>query len=176
MRVDVSRMGVIAGTFLILSLHVASQDLKFDHITTDNGLSQGTVNCVYQDSKGFIWIGTDDGLNLYDAYSFKVYKNNPDDSLSISGNVITDIEEDKNGNLWIGTRSNGLNFYHRNTDKFTRFQCDPSNPAALSANNIKQLYLDKQGNVIVATLGGGLDVINSKTNVIKTYHHNDSDN
>ena len=175
MRDDIPRMGIITSTFLLFSLTAVSQDFKFDHITTDNGLSQGTVNCVYQDSKGFIWIGTDDGLNLYDAYSFKIYKNNPDDSLSISGNVITDIEEDKAGNLWIGTRSNGLNFFNRNTDKFTRFVSNPSNPAALSANNVKQLYLDKQGNVIVGTLGGGLDVINSKTFAIKTYRHNNSD-
>lgn len=163
-------------TFLLFSINAVSQDFKFDHITTDNGLSQGTVNCVYQDSKGFIWIGTDDGLNLYDAYSFKVYKHNPDDSLTISGNVITDIKEDKDGNLWIGTRGNGLNYYNRRTDNFIHFQANLENSAALSANNIKQLYIDKQGNLVIGTLGGGLVVLNIKTKIFKVYHHIETDN
>ena len=107
---------------LSTSISLFSQGFKFDHITTEQGLSQATVNCVYQDKKGFIWIGTNDGLNRYDAYSFKVYKNNSDDSLSISGNNISAISEDSSFNLWITTRNNGLNCYNRKLDKFIRYQ------------------------------------------------------
>ena len=85
--------------FLFKSGALFSQEFKFDHITTANGLSQGTVNCIYQDKKGFIWIGTFDGLNRYDAYTFKVFKNNPNDTLSISGNNIVSIVEDSLSNL-----------------------------------------------------------------------------
>ncbi len=94
---------------------------EFDRISSTWGLSHDVVTCFFQDSKGFIWIGTVDGLNKYDGYSFMVFKNLPDDSASISGNVITAIAEDKTGNIWVGTKNSGLNRYNRSNNLFTCF-------------------------------------------------------
>lgn len=73
-----------------------------------DGMSQVSVNDMIRDSSGFIWIGTADGLNRYGGNIFKQYKNNPNDSLSLSGNYITKIVEGENGVIWIGTRGKGL--------------------------------------------------------------------
>lgn len=167
-----------AGILIIIfsiCLNAKSQEFKFDHLNTNDGLSQGTVNCVYQDKKGFVWIGTNDGLNRYDAYSFRVYKTNPNDTLSISGNAIVSIAEDSASNLWIATRNNGLNYYNRRKDIFIRYQHNPANNKSLSSNNLKRVVADRKGNVLVATLGGGLNVLDDKTGNFAVYKHSDSD-
>lgn len=162
--------------FFICPPLLFSQEFKFDHINTDQGLSQATVNCIYQDNKGFIWIGTNDGLNRYDAYSFKVYKNDPQDSLSISGNSIVSIAEDSSSNLWVATRNNGLNYYRRDKEVFIRFQHIEGNDATLSTDALKTVVADKKGNVLVGTLGGGLNVYNMAKNKFTCYKHNDANN
>ena len=160
---------------LSTSISLFSQGFKFDHITTEQGLSQATVNCVYQDKKGFIWIGTNDGLNRYDAYSFKVYKNNSDDSLSISGNNISAISEDSSFNLWITTRNNGLNCYNRKLDKFIRYQHN-QDKSSVSSNDLRDVLVDSKGNVLIGALGGGLTVFNPAKNEFVCYKHKDGDN
>src|SRR5947209_17940127 len=82
-----------------------NQSLKFEHIGIKEGLSQINVTCIKQDKRGFMWIGTRDGLNKYDGYKFTIYKYDPKDSNTISNNFIQDIIEDKDGNLWIATLS-----------------------------------------------------------------------
>lgn len=94
------------------------KDLKFDHFNTIQGLSKSNVYCIFQDSRGFIWIGTRDGLNRYDGYKFTIYKNNPEDPNSLSNNNIRQIIEDKDGNLWIGTWGGGLNIFDRKKKYF----------------------------------------------------------
>ena len=159
----------------IVFIPAYAQDYKFDHITTDNGLSQGVINCIFQDKEGFIWIGTNDGLNRYDAYSFKIYKNISDDSSSISGNIIVSIAEDSSSNLWIATRNDGLNFYNRKLDKFSRYQFDKNNYHSLSSNNIKKVFVDNRGNILIGTLGGGLNVFNTKHKTFTCYKHKKDD-
>src|SRR5436190_14882834 len=102
-------------TIVSVCLQVASltaicqkQNIRFEHLGIDQGLSQSNVICILQDSRGFMWFGTRDGLNKYDGYKFTVYKNNADDKNSISNNYIQDIKEGKNGCLWIATRGGGL--------------------------------------------------------------------
>src|SRR5919109_457632 len=75
--------------------------LRFDHITIEQGLSQSSVRVIFQDSRGFLWFGTEDGLNRYDGYNFKTYKPDPDVPSSLSDRWITSIVEDKDGYLWI---------------------------------------------------------------------------
>lgn len=90
---------------------------KFENISIKQGLSESMITCIFQDSRGFMWIGTQNGLNKYDGYKFTVFKNIPGDSFSLSNNYIRSIYEDANGFLWIGTE-NGLNRYNRYSDKF----------------------------------------------------------
>ncbi|MBC8181906.1 response regulator [candidate division KSB1 bacterium] len=115
---------------------------RFEHITISHGLSQGLVSAIYQDSKGFMWFGTMDGLNHYDGYNFRIFRNDPFDSTSISGNYITSIIEDQFGRLWIGTYFNGLNCFDPATETCRRFLHDPDNVNSLSSNQISVICED----------------------------------
>ncbi|NJK94226.1 MAG: hypothetical protein HC905_04170 [Bacteroidales bacterium] len=114
---------VFLSVFYVMTSFAYSQNrsFKFEKINTEHGLSQATVNCIFQDSRGYLWIGTNDGLNRYDGYNFKIFRNSDTDSLSISGNLITCIAEDTCGMIWVGTRDNGLNVFERKTGKFKRY-------------------------------------------------------
>lgn len=96
-----------------------SQQYNFTNYSINGGLSQSVVNCLFQDSKGYLWIGTQNGLNRFDGESFDVYSYSPSDSFSISNNWIYAISEDLEGNLWVGTKG-GLNKYLRNENHFRR--------------------------------------------------------
>src|ERR1043165_6265498 len=85
------------------------QQIRFEHLGINDGLSQSNVTCVLQDSRGFMWFGTQDGLNRWDGYQFTVYKNRVDDSTTISNNSIKSIAEDSEGNIWVATWGGGLN-------------------------------------------------------------------
>ncbi|NPA35643.1 MAG: SpoIIE family protein phosphatase [Chlorobi bacterium] len=91
---------------------------RITQLSVNDGLSNSRVTLLYQDSRGFLWIGTRDGFNRYDGYKFIEYKHNPHDSLSIAGNVIQSVIETNDGNLWIGTKDNGISVWDRKTDKF----------------------------------------------------------
>jgi signal transduction histidine kinase/CheY-like chemotaxis protein/ligand-binding sensor domain-containing protein len=147
---------------------------KFRHIGTHEGLSQINVNCIFQDSRGFMWIGTTDGLNRYDGYNFTIYRSNAKDKNTITGNYVTEIVEDKDGNLWIATMD-GLSKYDRKKDSFTQYKHENKNPASLSGNIINSLALDTYGNLWLVTQNGGLDCFKIKTNKFKAYIHSDSD-
>lgn len=95
------------------------KNLPFDKFTVEDGLSSNSINCLFQDSKGFLWIGTDDGLNRYDGYEFKQFKHNPKDSTSISDNVIQGIDEDSEGNIWLVTGKKGVSQYNILTEQFS---------------------------------------------------------
>ena len=96
-------------SYMSISTSYASmiENFNFKNITIEDGLSQSTIKTIYQDSKGYIWIGTEDGINRYNGYEFKQYKYDEYDKNSISHNYIVDIAEDKNGRIWVST-INGL--------------------------------------------------------------------
>jgi hypothetical protein len=101
--------------------------LKFTHLTTNDGLSQGYVTAILQDRRGFMWFATRDGLNRYDGNTFVVHKNNPNDPGSLSSNFIQDLIEDDQGNLWIATNT-GVNKFDPQSERVTRYIHDPNNP------------------------------------------------
>ncbi|MBK8943994.1 MAG: hypothetical protein IPM32_01875 [Ignavibacteriae bacterium] len=140
------------------------KDLMFDRLSIENGLSQITVQAILQDSKGFLWFGTEDGLNRYDGYSFIVYRNDPSDLNSISDNFIWSIFEDSDSNLWIGTNSGGLNRYSYESNNFVHYLNDPKNSNSISENNIRTIVQYKSGNLILGTNSKGLTEINFRKN------------
>ncbi len=142
---------------LVGSVGAQNISMRFDHLTIQDGLSQSTVNDILQDSKGFLWFATDDGLNRYDGYEFTVYKNIPGDSTSISDNSINKLIEDRNGNIWIATKDGGLNRFNRKTENFVRYQADPSDPSSLSDNFVTSLFEDRSGVILIGTQKG-LDI------------------
>ena len=157
--------------FLTISyniLHAQQQELKFTNITIEDGLSHSKVNCIYQDSQGFLWFGTNEGLNKYDGYSFTVYQPDPNDPHSISANLIRCILEDNKGNFWIGTEAGGLNRYDRNFKKFTHFTADSSSEIVLSGNNINSIVEDSQGTLWLGT-DQGLDRLDLEQKKVSNY-------
>ena len=139
-----------------LDLRAQEQDLKFSNISIEDGLSHSKVNCIYQDSNGFLWFGTNKGLNKYDGYQFTVYVKDSDNLNSISANLIRCILEDSDGNLWIGTESGGLNRYDRRYDTFSHFDADTSSEIVLSGNDVNSIIRDRQGYFWLGT-DNGLD-------------------
>lgn len=142
--------------------------LRFDHISIEQGLSQSSVRVIFQDSRGFMWFGTEDGLNRYDGYTFKTYKPDPDVPNSLSDRWITSILEDTDGYLWIGTRLGGLNRFDPRTQDFKRYLHDDINPLSLSDNHVNVLYLDRNDNLWVGT-HNGLDLFDRTSNTFTHY-------
>ncbi|QQL50798.1 hybrid sensor histidine kinase/response regulator [Mucilaginibacter ginkgonis] len=149
------------------------QALKVEHIGTQQGLSQLNVNCIIQDSRGFMWMGTRDGLNRYDGYEFVNYLYDAGNKHSISNNFIEDITEDHDGNLWIATQ-NGIDKYDRRTNTFTRFLHNDNDANTISTNLTNTLAL-KGNDLWIGTQKGGLDKLNIKTGHITHYYHLDGD-
>ena len=109
--------------------------LKFQKFDGSDGLSQGTIYSSFQDSKGFLWFGTQFGLNRFDGYTYKIFLNNPVDSTSISNNIIYALAEDKKGFLWIGT-DRGLNKYDPNKNIFKQYLFSPADSNKISLYSI----------------------------------------
>jgi len=130
------------------------QRLRFEHISIEQGLSQSTVFCMLQDSQGYMWFGTEDGLNRYDGYNFTVYKYDPENPNSFNGIWITSIYEDRSGVIWIGTRNSGLVRFDRDSETFTSFQNDPQTPHSLSHNQVTAILEDQAGVLWIGTPHG----------------------
>ena len=139
-----------------------SQEFKFSHITSEQGLSMGVVNCVLQDSRGFMWFGTQDGLNKFDGYNITVFKNNQLDSNSLSNNFINTLYETKSGELLVGTNGGGFDSYNLSTGKFSHHIGVSGNKNSLSNNNVKSILEDEEGLLWIGT-DDGLNSYNQKT-------------
>lgn len=135
------------------SLSVAAgQDITFSHFSIDQHLSQSSVFAIMQDTQGFMWFGTRDGLNRYDSRRNVVYRRVSGDSTSLSSNSINAITLDKQGKLWIGT-SRGLNLYQPRTDNFQQI-FSSTTPYTLSHNNISALLQTADGSLWIGTRNG----------------------
>jgi len=145
--------------------------LRFDHISIEQGLSQSSVRVIFQDSRGFLWFGTEDGLNRYDGYVFKTFKPDPDTPNSLSDRWITSIVEDPDGYLWIGTRQGGLNRYDPHTESFIHFRHNPDDPTSLVDNHINVLYLDRNNDLWVGT-PNGLDLFDQTSGTFTHFSYN----
>ncbi|MFN7116788.1 MAG: two-component regulator propeller domain-containing protein [Saprospiraceae bacterium] len=112
------------GIFILLGLRLSAQSF-LDHISLEDGLSQGQVQCLLQDSRGFVWFGTQHGLNRYDGYEIRHFYQNPFDSTTLSGDDIFCLFEDSQRRLWVGTR-NGLNYYDPVKESFVQYNFNSS--------------------------------------------------
>ena len=123
----------------------SGQRIEFERISIEQGLSQSVVTSILQDSKGFIWLGTQDGLNRYDGYEFTTFKHDPEDPDSLSDNFILSILEDPSGILWLGTNAGGLNRFDPQTERFAHYQHDPHDSHSLANNTLQSMHQDQQG-------------------------------
>jgi ligand-binding sensor domain-containing protein/signal transduction histidine kinase len=134
---------------LVLFQFTIAQQLYFNTYSIAEGLSQSVVNCIYQDSKGYIWLGTQNGLDRFDGRNFKLFRFNPEDSTSISNNWIYAISEDLQGNLWIGTKG-GLHRYIPTQDRFERVQYQTPFQFDVTNYSYDNICL-KNGNILINT-------------------------
>ncbi len=140
--------------FLFILLPLFSQaPIKFEHISLQDGLSQSSVKCILQDSKGFMWFGTFDGLNKYDGYEIQIFRNTKD-SNSIAGNSINAIFEDKQQNIWFGISQRGLSKYNPKNENFELYSNNEQDSTTISNNTILSICEDKKNNLWIATKNG----------------------
>lgn len=144
---------------LCLQVSVAADEPRITRLGVEKGLSNNSIRCIYQDRDGFIWFGTFDGLNRYDGYEFKVFRNKQNDSLSLPHNYIYSIHQDQQKKLWVGT-GQGLSIYNGLTSKFLPAWFTPygtSTREKITAM-VGHIVSDDKGNVFIGTNGRGLMV------------------
>ena len=150
---------------------VSPRAIRFQHLTIKDGLSQNGVRFIFQDSRGFMWLGTWDGLNRFDGYEYTIYRNDPDDPNSLSDNLIGAVYEDTDGIFWIGTGAGGLNRFDLSAGRFTRYPHGKDSPQSLRGNFVLAIEQDSEGFLWIATFDGGLSRFNPKTERFTNYHH-----
>jgi|WetSurMetagenome_2_1015567.scaffolds.fasta_scaffold19477_1 ligand-binding sensor domain-containing protein len=151
---------VLFGIHNSLGGQSTQRNIKFTNISIKNGLSQSSPNCIFQDSRGLLWIGTEDGLNRYDGYTFMVYKSQSENRYSISNSRILSICEDNRGNLWVGTNGGGLNKLDRVHNQFYQ----PGNKDKRLYNDLPQVIsclLCGQDSLLWVGAHSGLALINT---------------
>jgi signal transduction histidine kinase/ligand-binding sensor domain-containing protein/CheY-like chemotaxis protein len=148
--------------------------IPFARLSMEDGLSQAAVHVIFQDSKGFMWFGTQEGLNRYDGYGFKVFLNDPENPASLSHDVVRALFEDRSGILWVGTDGGGLNRFDPADGSFTRYVNDPTDPGSLSSNRVQSVFQDSTGVLWVGTDGGGLNRFDVASGKFRTFKHDPS--
>lgn len=125
-------------------------NLNFDFYSQENGLSNNQIHCALQDREGWMWFGTSQGVCRFDGYKFTVFKNDPEDTASLRGNLVRTIFEDRAGQLWIGTENGGLNKFNREKETFSHY-FDGGKDAVLKNANVTSICQDSSGVLWVAT-------------------------
>lgn len=142
-------------------------DHIFERISLKQGLSQCFIYNIIQDSHGFMWIGTQDGLNRYDGHNFKIYKHKSNAEDSLQNNIVTSIYEDSSKSIWIGSLQNTFSKYNKEKDNFLRYTVNDIGNSEFNYKNfrnIKTMLEDKSGSILIGTLGCGLIKFNPKEN------------
>ncbi|MGA3157435.1 MAG: two-component regulator propeller domain-containing protein, partial [Steroidobacteraceae bacterium] len=173
------------GTALALSLCVvplsarvpvpAVRPLYFEHLSTHDGLSQSTVMSMFQDSQGYLWLGTESGLDRYDGNSIREYRRERGNAQALASDYIWSIAEDAHGDLWLATDGGGVERWDRHSDRFQQFRHDPLHPETLASDAVRTLLIDSQGRIWAGTLNQGLDVLDPRTGVARHFRHREGD-
>ena len=147
----------------VCATEVLGQSFRFRQLTTNQGLSQNHISSILMDKKGFVWLGSEDGLNLYDGYTFVQYKHSTLDSNSIDDSYVQDILEDRQGNLWVAT-SAGLNLFDRETNRFRHYN------NKTTRHSINDIFQDSKNRIWLGT-DHGLFLFNIQSGLFRLYPH-----
>ncbi|MEW6732588.1 MAG: two-component regulator propeller domain-containing protein [Acidobacteriota bacterium] len=156
------------------NLKAQDSDIKFEHFSIEQGLSENTIHCILKDRQGFIWFGSQNGLNRYDGYSFTIFRHNIKDPASLSNNFVVSLYQDRDGMIWIGTLYGGLNKYDPGSQRFTIYRHNPEKPDSLSSDGVRAIYQDNTGTLWVGTMDG-LNIFDPNTQRFTVYRHNPND-
>jgi signal transduction histidine kinase/ligand-binding sensor domain-containing protein/CheY-like chemotaxis protein/HPt (histidine-containing phosphotransfer) domain-containing protein len=170
-----SLTGWILGVAWILGASIATAadapPLILEHLTASDGLPQATVMATVQDSQGFVWIATEDGLVRFDGHELYRYAYSRTERDSLPGNFIYDIVEDANHDLWIAVKDSGLARWNRASDNFTVYRHDPANLASLASDNVRSVFVDARGLVWIGTNDAGLDILDPRSGRFEHLRH-----
>jgi ligand-binding sensor domain-containing protein/signal transduction histidine kinase len=158
----------------ISHLYGAPEQAKFERISLEQGLSQSSIYSILQDSQGFMWFGTQDGLNRYDGYRITVLKPDPEEPNSLSNNFILSLHEDQHGILWIGTNGGGLNSLELDTGLIGHYPGDGEGHRSLSGNSVFAIHQDEEGILWLGT-DRGLNRFDSDRKQFTLYQHDNRD-
>ena len=168
---DMKRTILIIVLLFFIQLNFAQEsNVKFEKLSVENGLSQSSVLSIIQDSQGFMWFATLDGLNKYDGYNIRVYRNNPKDKFSVSDNIINVLYETRDADdsvLWIGTAANGICSYNKISDNFTIYKHDKYNPKSVSNNTVNDIT--GNNNILWVATNNGLNEFDGKNSIFYKY-------
>lgn len=139
----------------------------FKNLSIRNGLSQNTVNAILQDRKGFMWLGTKDGLNRYDGLSFRKFKHDAANPRSIGNSFITSLYEDFNGNIWVGTDA-GVYIYYPEKEAFEEFDYQSLEKTRIE-RSVSMIAGDKQGRVWIAVEAQGMFCYDARQKLLRNY-------
>ncbi|MBK6598110.1 MAG: hypothetical protein IPG25_09600 [Proteobacteria bacterium] len=148
--------------------------MVFTHLGTDDGLSQVTINDVLQDSQGFLWLATENGLNRYDGVAVRRFQRERNRSGGLASDYVWAVAEDNAGNIWIGTEGGGLAVWHRRTDRISSYRHVPGDAGSLGSDSVSDVLVDRRGNVWAATRDAGVSVLDPATGKITRLAHDPS--
>jgi len=154
------------------------QAIQFRRLTLDDGLSQSTINCIVQDAQGFMWFGTEDGLNRYDGYTVRIYRNDPENPYSPSANHVLKCirtEHGSGGATWFATLDGTLHRYEPERDGFIRYDLPLEDPFQQNGNVFTTYLADSQGRLWIGTFGDGLLRYDADQDRFIIYRHDPAD-
>ncbi len=151
--------------------HADRPPMVFTHLTAEDGLSQATVLSIFQDSQGYIWLGTESGLNRYDGYEIRRYSRERGRAKGLASDLVWAMDEDSAGSIWLATEGGGIAVWDRNTDRFHTHRYRDDDPSSLSSDTVRNLLIDGQERIWVATLDGGLNRFDASTGRWERFAH-----
>ena len=164
---------LLLGQVTVLLAH--NEQIRFEHLSVEDGLSQRFVLEVVVDCQGFLWVATEDGLNKYDGYEFKSFRHDPEDSLSLGGNILRQVLESHaydEHKLWVCTVGGGLACMDLTTERFTNYTHNPLDSTSISNNSVwilEETNFDGIPEIWVGVIGPSLDRLNIKTGAFRRY-------
>ncbi len=176
LRRQVSQLMLLSVLFVANQAAIASETrpMAFRHLTVADGLSQSTVMDIHQDSRGYIWLATENGLDRYDGYAVHRYQSGSAVNGELANDYIWQIAEDDSGDLWLATNGAGIAHWQSQTDRFTHYRHDAEDPNSLSGDHVRSVLLTEDG-IWAGTQQSGLNFIDRKSGRVIRYRHDTSD-
>ncbi|HPJ47169.1 MAG TPA: two-component regulator propeller domain-containing protein [Tenuifilaceae bacterium] len=167
-------LGVWLCLFIVNTHYVKSQNsgIVFEKLSIRDGLSHNNVYSILQDSLGYMWFGTQDGLNRYDGKTITVFRNDPTNPNSIATANFGKIHQDRKGNYWFGTFGGGVDVYNPKTNELKNYSYNPNNINSISNNQVLFIFEDNQSRIWIGTPDGGLNLFISENKSFKRFQHN----
>ncbi|MGH8217100.1 MAG: two-component regulator propeller domain-containing protein [Steroidobacteraceae bacterium] len=166
--------GLLLSALASAAADAGAPSLVLEHLTTADGLPDGSVPAILQDSRGFMWFGTEDGLVRYDGQDLVRYAYSRGARHGLPGNFIYQIVEDARQNLWIATNGGGVARWNRLKDDFTVYRHDPQDSRSLASDSVRALAIDASGRIWIGTIDAGLDLLDPVSGRVEHFRHDAS--